>query len=56
VDVLFALLVPEESTQLHLDLLAEIATLLADSLYCKALRGAATADELLASAMPSQAA
>ena len=56
VDVLFALLVPEESTQQHLDLLAEIATLLSDSLYCKALRGAATSDELLVSAMPSQAA
>ena len=56
VDILFALLVPEECTQLHLDLLAEIATLLSDPGYCRALRGAATPDELLASAIPSQAA
>ena len=56
VDVLFALLVPEESTQLHLDLLAEIATLLSDSQYCKGLRGAITADELLTKAFVSQAA
>ena len=56
VDVLFALLVPEESTQLHLDLLAEIATLLSDSQYCKGLRGATTADELLTNAFVSQAA
>lgn len=56
VDILFALLVPEESTQLHLDLLSEIATMLSDSTYCERLRGATDQGELLALAKHSLAA
>jgi len=56
VDILFALLVPEESTQLHLDLLSEIATMLSDSAYCERLRGATDQGELLALAKHSLAA
>jgi len=56
VDILFALLVPEESTQLHLDLLSEIATLLSDNAYCERLRKASDRSELLALATHSRVA
>lgn len=46
VDVLFALLVPEEATQEHLDLLSEIATKLKSKHYRDSLRTANNAQEL----------
>lgn len=38
VDLLFALLVPEESTDEHLQLLAQLARMFADPAFCKQLR------------------
>jgi len=40
VDLLFALLVPGEAHQQHLDILAELAGLLNDQEFCEQLRGA----------------
>lgn len=51
VDLIFALVVPEEATQTHLDLLAELARRFSDSGYCMGLRGANTELELLAAAI-----
>ncbi|WP_226665868.1 PTS IIA-like nitrogen regulatory protein PtsN [Microbulbifer aggregans] len=56
VDLLFALLVPEDSDQEHLDTLAEIATLFSDSRVRDKLREASTSDELYALAINSAAA
>ncbi len=39
-DLVFALLVPEEATQQHLDTLAQIARLFSQADYCVALRAA----------------
>ncbi len=41
VDLVFALLVPEEATQQHLDTLAQIARLFSQPDYCAALRASA---------------
>lgn len=39
VDLLFALLVPEEATQEHLDILAQLAGLFSNRDFCRQLRG-----------------
>lgn len=46
VDVLFALLVPEESTEEHLQLLAQLAEMLSDEQLRNRLHSAQTRDEL----------
>ncbi len=46
VDLLFVLLVPEGEDQTHLDILAHIAGLFAQHSFCKALRDAASDEEL----------
>ncbi|MBB5212204.1 PTS IIA-like nitrogen regulatory protein PtsN [Microbulbifer hydrolyticus] len=56
VDLLFALLVPEDSEQEHLDTLAEIAALFSDSRVREKLREATTSDDLYALAINSAAA
>ncbi|MCW8125184.1 PTS IIA-like nitrogen regulatory protein PtsN [Microbulbifer halophilus] len=56
VDLLFALLVPEDSEQEHLDTLAEIAALFSDSRVREKLRRAESGDELYALAIDSAAA
>ena len=56
VDLLFVLLVPEEATQIHLDLLAEIARRFSNAQYCAGLRGAESASQLLIAATHSLAA
>lgn len=40
VDLLFVLVVPEEAHQEHLDILAEVARMFSDHVFCKALRAA----------------
>ena len=47
VDLIFGLLVPEEATQEHLQLLAQLATLFSDGDFCQTLRNAEDADALL---------
>jgi PTS system nitrogen regulatory IIA component len=49
VDLLIALLVPENATQKHLDLLAEIAELLSDESKRDALKTASTVEAVMAS-------
>lgn len=56
VDLLFALLVPEDAEQEHLETLAEIAALFSDSRVRQKLRQAQTGDELYALAIDSAAA
>lgn len=46
VDLVFALLVPSEAHQQHLDTLAQIARKFSDADFCKRLRGAADAATL----------
>lgn len=46
VDLMFALLVPAESTEEHLQILAELAKRFSDAAFCERLRAAAT-DEAL---------
>ena len=46
VDLLFALLVPDEATQQHLDILAGVARLFSQGEFCLALRTASNKDEL----------
>jgi PTS system nitrogen regulatory IIA component len=48
VELVFALLVPENATQKHLDLLAEIAELLGDESKRETLKAAASIEALLA--------
>jgi PTS system nitrogen regulatory IIA component len=50
VDMVFALLVPEEATQQHLDTLAQIARLFSQADYCQALRSATDVEQLFDSA------
>ena len=45
-DLIFALLVPEHSTEQHLQILSHLAGLFSDDSFCQNLRTAATADEL----------
>ncbi len=47
VDLVFALLVPEEATQKHLQLLATLASLLSDKIFCNQLRSAESDESLL---------
>lgn len=47
VDLLFVLLVPEESTEEHLQLLSGIAERVADEAFCQNLRSAQSKDELM---------
>jgi len=46
VSLFFALLVPEECTGQHLDILAQLAELFSDEAVCERLRGAREQDEL----------
>ena len=46
VDILFALLVPGEAHQQHLDILANIARLFSQADFCEQLRGATNSREL----------
>ena len=56
VDLVFGLLVPEEATQKHLDLLAKLATLFSDTDFCDSLRKAKDQEAALANIMSRQAA
>lgn len=56
VDLLFVLIVPEEATQEHLDLLAEIAGRFSSEPYCRQLRTSPTTTELLQAATHNLAA
>ncbi len=47
VDIIFGLIVPEEATDEHLQILAKLATLLDDADFCGRLRNAKDADQLL---------
>ncbi len=47
VDLAFALLVPEEATDEHLQLLAKLATMFNNAELCESLRNANSSDELL---------
>lgn len=47
VDLAFAMLVPEDATDDHLQLLAQLAKMFRDNDFCDALREAETAGELL---------
>ncbi len=51
VDILFALLVPEQGHQEHLDILAGLARLLGQISFCKALRSAKNPEELYQAAV-----
>lgn len=51
VDLVFALVVPEEATQTHLGILAELARRFSNEAYCTRLRAARTSIELLAAAL-----
>ncbi len=46
VDILFVLLVPEEATQEHLDILASLARMLSEREFCQALRTADSSEAL----------
>lgn len=46
VDLLFGLLVPEQSTQEHLQLLAQLAEMFSDTTFVTGLRGATSATDL----------
>jgi len=47
VDLAFAMLVPKEATQEHLQLLAQLAKMFSDSEFCNALRQADSTETLL---------
>lgn len=47
VDLLFALIVPEESTSEHLAILAQLAELFRDEAYCQKLRDAESPEDLI---------
>lgn len=55
VDLVFGLLVPEEATQEHLDLLAKLATLFSDTDFCDSLRKAEDPEAALDGIMSRQA-
>jgi PTS system nitrogen regulatory IIA component len=46
VDLAFAMLVPEQATEAHLQLLAKLARMFDDSPFCTALREAETSQQL----------
>jgi PTS system nitrogen regulatory IIA component len=47
VDLVFALLVPEDATEDHLQLLSSIAELLSEPMFCENIRNSASLDELI---------
>lgn len=47
VDLMFALLVPEESTDEHLQILARLAAMFSDSEFCRALRECSSSEQCL---------
>jgi PTS system nitrogen regulatory IIA component len=47
VDLVFALVIPEDSTQQHLEILASLAEMFSDRAFCDRLRQAPTPQELL---------
>jgi nitrogen PTS system EIIA component len=47
VDLAFAMLVPEEATEEHLQLLAKLAQMFDDSEFCSDLRSAESTEQLL---------
>jgi PTS system nitrogen regulatory IIA component len=47
VDLIFGLLVPEEATQEHLDLLGFLAAVFSDAKLCARLRGDCTPEQVL---------
>ena len=51
VDLLFALVVPTEATQEHLNILAELARLFSQPRFCQALRECGTSEALHATAL-----
>ncbi len=51
VDILFVLLVPEEAQQEHLNILAGLAQLLSNDLFCQALRSASNNESLFDAAV-----
>lgn len=51
VDLLFALVVPLEATQDHLNLLADLARLFAQDTFCEALRACRTSEALYTTAI-----
>ena len=53
VDILFVLLVPEQATEEHLQVLAELARRFSDSEYCQQLRAAETSPSLYQAAISS---
>jgi len=56
VDLLFVLLVPNEAHQLHLDILANVASLFRQDSFCEALRAAGDNAQLheIATTWPEQ--
>ena len=54
VDLVFGLLVPEEATQEHLDLLAKLAMLFSDADFCDSLRKTESREAALAQIMSKQ--
>lgn len=56
VDLVFALVVPREATDEHLQLLAQLAALFSDEGLCAKLREAGSADAILATLQPPDAA
>ena len=46
VDLMFGLLVPAESTDEHLQILAQLAKMFSDEAFCKKLRQASSSEEL----------
>ena len=55
VDLVFALLVPEEAHQQHMDTLAGLARLFSQASFCDALRAARSAEELFKIATEAEA-
>jgi PTS system nitrogen regulatory IIA component len=54
VDLLFVLIVPQEATSEHLDLLSQLAQKFNNPLYCQTLRNCKTDSELYQAAMTQQ--
>ncbi len=54
-DLVFALLVPEEAHQQHLDILAGLARLFSQARFCDALRAARSADAVFKIATEAEA-
>ena len=46
VELIFVLLVPDRATDMHLQLLSELAQMFSDKAFCERMRAAATAEEM----------